>query len=920
MSEHKSAPQILKFFKFPLLVFVSFLSLLIINSSLLIKVARAANAIPPPGRIPCDPTLVADPEYASDRPYQASPCEGDGATITYWCGNDVVVMLGTSKTPYCDSANGQQTVCPCNGGPNCDHTGSNMQTIDIDLTNVELPILGNTNDTNNSQTGDTIDDGTKVSNYVAWYLGGVDNRAEYPGDATTPEGLSRIVDFSGPTRRLLPSIIQEATRSATVASANNQVTYTDSETNQTVTEAENHNQIVVCGKEGNGGFFGWILDVLNLGKTNPIDCYTGGGSPTQGTGYRLNDWQGDLSFWNSGINAIVSGLASLFPTIPASVIQESVGDHWNSRLPPLPWCDKDCKPFASDALYQKAYNEWQGKTCVLIPGINLVVCIDNIFVPNKYADLFPYIPLAKNIDKKGAHMILDTHLDAPKATIECGSQGCYEIIHNPQLYLAHSVENYQLSSLLKNTYLPGEASGSAAATLPTDVENNVNSGLSGCRIIPSRSNSGDDATFDEPKSHIEVDVSYIATDFRCTNIHEVCDDPQCTTTHWEGNCSSDVYATIATVSKTPFANEIWKNTVAGSDSIFRRIYPKTGVGAPIRCIADNPAQSKATYTVDPNSSKEVQLWRIIEPDKSAVTGPGGNQGSDEIEAQLYYPHYGGVLDYFLNGIQQALRPKGFGPGQPQNGQYCTNVACGELPDLPKASGSCNLGGVSSKVGNIPQGLKDIVSAAAQTYSVPPGLIIGVMYGEGAFNTDASGNYTRYNWTEENVKNWASCEPLPNCSASADPINSVVPFYHTYWDKIADDILPDLKKIDPTKTQADPCNLLDITFGLAKDLHDNAGGAGIAGNSCFGITLTSTIPSSCDWSDDQYETSIKVWENGADPACYTKPGSCLLGTGGDTCPFDTGNTPAPGCESAGAHSTDPGVNSHNACVWDVSHGN
>src|SRR5512135_2538361 len=71
----------------------------------------AADAFPPPGRIPCD---TAKPvEFSSDRPYQASPC-GD-RPISLWCGNDVVINLGTVKTPYCDRQTGQATECECKG-------------------------------------------------------------------------------------------------------------------------------------------------------------------------------------------------------------------------------------------------------------------------------------------------------------------------------------------------------------------------------------------------------------------------------------------------------------------------------------------------------------------------------------------------------------------------------------------------------------------------------------------------------------------------------------------------------------------------------------------------------------------------------------------------------------------------------------
>jgi hypothetical protein len=212
--------------------------------------------------------------------------------------------------------------------------------------------------------------------------------------------------------------------------------------------------------------------------------------------------------------------------------------------------------------------------------------------------------------------------------------------------------------------------------------------------------------------------------------------------------------------------------------------------------------------------------------------------------------------------------------------------------------------------NIPQSFKDIVSAAAQTYNTPPNLILGVMYGEGAFN---SGSYSRYDWTEANVKNWATCLPLPHCSG---PDSSIVAFPGT-WDALAQRILPDLQKIDPAKTQADPCNLLDATFALAKDLHDNAGGSSeLTGKSCLGITMSSTNPTNCAWNSSQYETSIRVWEFGTQwgdtvngfLTCATKAGSCATGGGvAAQCPTDT----------AGATDTcdnSTGANSHNACVY------
>ncbi len=885
--------------------------ILILCASFFAGRVYAENAIPDPVPFPCDET--DDPEYASGRPYQGSVC-GD-RPITYWCGNDIVVSLGSVSVPYCDPGSGQATTCPCTGS-RCDRTGANKQKIDIDLTNVELPILGNTELTGNSQNAeDSMDDGTKVSNYVAWYLGGTNTKAEYGAtDPTTKEGVSRIVDTSGPLKKLLPSTIQDATRLNTINSASLEVTYIPDgegppiEVLDPVTEPENHDQIVVCANKDGSGLFNWALDLLSLGKYTPAECYTEGGSKAKGDKVlRLKDWGENKLVFNIITNQVVglsiNILKLLYPSVPAGAIEKSIGDHWTYAKPPLPWDDGTGKSFASDIEYQKAYKEWRGNACVIIPIINKLVCIGNVFVPSIYSEMYPFVPLANTSDKQGSHLVTNTHLTITRAEFECPSEGCYQIWHSAGLKLPHSAESYQLSQSLKSTYLPATESGSVkvglypGATTPNDVENN-----STCRIIPSRTNPGDDVVFDNHKSHIEVDVQYKITEIKCTNPKYIFSD-NLGIWKWDADCSSEIYATINTVSKTAYANEIWSNTVAGSDSIFRRIYPKTGVGAPVSCIADTPASSNVTYTLSGNSTSGLSLLRVIEPDKSIVSG---GEDADSIDAQLYYPHYGGVLDYFLNGIQQALRPKEFGTGTPENGQYCSNIACGELPDLPKAAGACKMG--SNRVLSTPQALNDIVEAAAETYKVPPTLILGVMYGEGAFNPG------RYHWTDTNVKNWATCQRIPNCTPGGNIINSVVPFIGPYWENLAVKILPDLQKIDPAKQVTDPCNLLDAIYGLAKDLHDNAGGsAALTGKTCFGVTMSSTNPTSCDWSPSQYETSIRVWEFGtaynSTYTCATKENSCATGGGADAaCPGGDN------CETINNRYPNP---SHNACVWNIA---
>lgn len=860
------------------LLFTFFLSLL--GSSFYAGRVLAEDAFPPPGRIPCnaDPE---NPEFSSDRPYQGSPC-GDNRPTAFFCGNAVVIWLGTVSVPYCDESNGKKTSCSANIHKD--------QTIDVDLTDVELPILGNTQDTKNSQSSAEIDDGTKVSNYVSWYLGGTNDKAESAIDPTTPEGISEIINTSGPIKKLLPSIIQEAARTNVINTYDDTSKYTDDESGKTVTEQQNHNQIVVCDKSN----IPLIGDLLEIGTFTPTNCYKGDGSgvPKKQLN-RLSDWDGNLSIWNSGINKLVNGLASLFPHLPADVIRTSIGDHWDKRTPPLPWSDKDGKPFVNDVLYQKAYNEWRGNTCILVPVVNLLVCTENIFVPNKYADLFQYVPLANTVDKKGSQLVTETIIRAPEATLE---NTAYEINNIPQLYLAHSLENAQLAALLKSTFKPQD--NLVGSTTPKDVEDNSMT----CRILNSKTNPGDDATFGTPKSHINVDVHYDVTEIQCTTPKYTCSALGC---YWKATCKSDVFATIPSTSKTPYADEIWKDTVAGGDSIFRRIYPKTGPDSPVSCIADNPAVSAATYTVNEGvSSPGIQITKVIEPDTSEVLA---QSGTNSVAAQLYYPHYGGVLDYFLNGIQTALRPQGYGNPSPESGQYCDNITCGELPkNMPKASGSCSLGGISSRVGKIPKSLKDIIEAAAQEYKVPPNLILGIMYGEGLFNPG------RFNWTDQNVKNWATCQKIPGCNETGD--DNFMGFIGNDFQNIISNssFINAYKRIDPDRKKYSQCNLMDSIFAVAWNLNNSAAGGGGLPATCFGIGLKSFKPSSCSWNDNQYESAIKIAESGYTDMCFTKENSCLMGGGTDAaCPL--GDT----CETISNRYSN---SSHNACIWDVGHGN
>ncbi len=786
--------------------------------------AKPTHAQVPKINLSCAAT--DDPEFHSLRPYQAAPC-GDAPKARY-CSNRLTFFEDFNVAGKGDcTKTGFAHTFTCH--PNFQVLPHNLYVELDDSAPSQFPIMGNTEDVKNYQnTTDLIDDAQKVNQYASWYLSGVNDKTENK-DATD----NQIVNYSGPVKKLLPSMIQDAQRIKTIVSATNKTTYYDEDLKKEVTEAENHDQIVV--------------DKL-----------------------RLSSWNdGSLSLINTFFNWLGR-------------------DIWNKKYPPLPW------QFKTQILYDKAFYEWTGKNCAILPFFGLK-CLDTP-VSNKWSNLWHYVPLANTSDKRGANYLLTD--DGPSYDPSEGTaieNAFHEDYTNAPLFFAHTQEVMDLSQLLNKTYTPADYKN---VPLPKSTEENT------CSAVEVRTNKGDDLFPGDTPEITVTGVQYKITEAKCEEKEPVFEcrnrggDRICKT--WPGDlkCNAEVGIILALGTKTPFAKEIFDSTVADSGSTFRKIYPKVDVGAPVSCIADIPTTTGVIY--DPTKSQSPQGG-----EQTFKVKRYPEDGGNEETAQLTFPHIGSIYEYFLNGIQTALRPQGFGE-QPISGQTCTNISCGELPKtLPKPSGDCKLGSVSAKVGVVPDALKQIVSAAAETYKVPPDLILGIMYGEGIFNPG------RFQWSNQNVKNWSTCQKVPNCRESGD--DNFMGFNGNDWATVSKGIAADLKKLDPTRKEPNVCNLLDAVYGVAWNLHDSADGA-VGGQmpiSCFGIGLHSTVPNSCTWNDSQYESAIKIQESGYTNACLTKEGSCASGGGLDaTC--ESGDN----CETK----TNRYANSsHNACVWDVGHG-
>jgi hypothetical protein len=881
------------------------------------------NSIVPTNPIsdPLNPGDWFENEYHSLRPYQASPCNTIIGPTAQFCGNNLTFHDTINET-YPGKGN-----CTESGDKvTCTYDEKIDKPLTIDLSNANLPFMGNTGDDKeviNSQNraSESLSAADKVNQYVSWYLNGVNYRAEYPfpdvsdncvGESTQRAGIclnkslglcaypnsvpllpdipdpllipdgtapcggiksccvtinplaekvdmtdrDKLINYSGPLNKLLPQEVQQQARAQTVA---------DAALSRYAGEDIRHDQIVAC-------TYGFEIPLI--GKTIigiPAPCYEEG----------------------------------IMKLIPRNLHRAS---EWLTRLPPV---RSDYKSYID---FQVAYSRWRGRTCIkfkvpefipLLGGKGIFACgelvpglIGNgLFHPNFFAQMYAYIPMSSTEDLEGS-----VEVDSVSSATS-PSQGGVTVTgvtfsnQTPAtLFFSHMEETSGLANILQDSYVSKDEMGDKAGS-PTNVSQPAS-----CTSVEVRSNKGDDlfATQIEGDLHYEANFTCefnkiptcsglcfpnqrecfyaggLPGTGTCLKGEYCCDVPGATPEPVPAqDCTKDIYISLSTSSNTPKVDDIWSRLVAGPQSVFKRIFPKTNTPGSVGQIIDIPGSTNIIYT---------------------------GLGISQQDTDLKFPHVGGISEYFLKGIQTALRPKGF--GEPISFAQTSSASCADGTEFtfPPTQGDCALKsnalpGISTE---IPPTLKKIVESAGSIYKVPPGLILGIMYGEGLFD---GGN--KKDWTEDNVLTWA-CQPIPGCSETGD--DNLMGFNGSTWDNIKDKILPDLQKVDPGKTAPDRCILLDAIYGLAWNLHDSADGG--MGFSCFGINLNAPSPTSCDWTPNQYESAIKVSESGYTNMCLTKENSCATGGGTDaTCP--NGDT----CETISNRYSQP---SHNGCVWDVAH--
>jgi len=614
----KLLPVLFRFKTFRLQKFIVFFVLFLAIAGVFLS-ARLTRAQIPPPTIPC--SQVDLPEFQSLRPYQVSPCNPNVQNAALFCGNDLTIT--DTITAYRNDARYCQRYSPTE--LECFFNIRRTLNLAIDIAGAELPIMGRTEDDviNSQNQNETRNDAEKVNEYVSWYLNGVNLPTEYGSlDTADPEDVTKLVDYSGPINKLLPERIKRDEIRDTIENLGN-------------APSNQHNQVVGC--------------VNLLGQITP--CYP----------------------QRAGVREIrISDFSS------------------QNRQPP------NEEDYPNDYLgFLNAYKAWRGQRCITLPLIGINICINDPTRPDYWGNLYYGIPLSSREDRKGAVEVVNPYIQPVSPGVAISN---VNIVTTPaDLFFSHMKEAQELADTLQNTYVPkgNPKSGPVRGISPSEY----------CDLTEIRTNPGDDlfageigvnlgynAEFscgfeieeppDTPYSAwcdasggICVPVNYSACQFtiggrgcpRVGGVTYTC-KRGCTFPNPNPSCTVQARVVLNTITKTPLVDDIWSRLVAGTSGVFKRIFPKVEPGAPVEGILDIPAATGVSYSLRPPI-----------PGVSLTAGSPRNQRGSA--AELYFPHIGGIQQYFLQCIQTALRPQGFGEVCPSGlPPETAPTTCPSVPD------------------------------------------------------------------------------------------------------------------------------------------------------------------------------------------------------------------------------------------------
>lgn len=626
-----------RYIKIPVLLFLFFLSLffLIFSSKFVISTS---------GKEPEKPKV----DYHSFRPNPADPAYAELEDLSLLCGNDMIISKKFEVGP-------DEGSCSQSGDTlTCSYLFEEKVRVAVDTTytaQTRLPIMGNTQLVYNSEnevgisSSEELDDTEKVNNLVSWYLNGVVNYAENPHPISDFGSLvnewwtgyyANVINFSGPLRKLLPQDVQYQNKIEQIENATG---------SNKGTELERYDQIVGCtyGIDTPIKLLENVVNVfLKILGINAIDL----------PGARIGNVIGPCH--------LKGPLADWFK-------EEFFLSDFKGHLPPL------LENYQEPRRWWKEYQEWRGKSCIVIPGWKFIpdplkyqgFCFENQLKTNAYADLFMNIPMSSTEDRVGKLTINEPSASSSdNVKVEVLE---FELEKPAILYFPHMQESVGLAEELQTTFKPQEGTDdNLGYTEPVDISSN-------CQILQVRTN-------EEPDDYLWGDEALAKfkykAEFECTfkkTYEQVCEpnyaaqiySPYCYTVekYIPEKCEKHISFNSKIDTFTPLADEVWSRLVAGNSAIARRMFPKTGTDM-FGTFIDMPTVTSAQY-------------KVIAGDVSV----------QPTTAEIYFPHIGGVSEYFLKGIQTLLRPKGYGENitfsdvAPSNEDGSIN--CNQnIPDIP----------------------------------------------------------------------------------------------------------------------------------------------------------------------------------------------------------------------------------------------
>ena len=231
-------------------------------------------------------------KFAPLRPDPGNPCENYvPQEVKFQCGSSITPIETKEFNPY------------GRGDPDCKIVGRRVTcskqssfVVTLDLSKANLGILGNTQDEN-------LTDEQKINEYLSWYLSGVPQVGDQKTlDPKNSKDMDRLVNFSGPVRKLLPYDLGAIAKAKIVSAQSKDV----------------HNYVV--------------------GKKDPLIGIFEGSNPLD-PDIKLKDYDPFTRGFAGGLRGTLPGggillnfinnnlLQKLFQNIPFSSLEDTVGEY-----------------------------------------------------------------------------------------------------------------------------------------------------------------------------------------------------------------------------------------------------------------------------------------------------------------------------------------------------------------------------------------------------------------------------------------------------------------------------------------------------------------------------------------------------------------------------------------------------------------